>query len=267
MPLPTRIEPAPLRSEADILHEEADSLVATRFDQNPHILVLDFHSLSDQGQAFNRIAAFLEKRGLPRDRVLTDTELAAAIRADNATAATYYYGHDYREADLARFYATAARQHLALSRAEQRLHALLALRGVLAEDAVISIPPLGSDKFVDASGRASLLRHELSHGEYFTNPGFADYVRRFWASEMTEADRAAFRGFLSRQGYDPANDDLMANETQAHLMNTTDRRYFSASACGIPAERLQVLRAAFLAGMPEGWLRDAMLRSRDALPG
>ena len=141
------------------------------------------------------------------------------------------------------------------------------LRGVLAGDAVISIPRQGSDPFVDASGRASLLRHELSHGEYFTNPAFADYVQHFWATEMTEADRAAFRGFLSRQGYDPANDDLMANETQAHLMNTTDRRYFNAAACGLPLERVKALRATFLAGMPAGWLRDSMLRSSAALPG
>ena len=83
---------------------------------------------------------------------------------------------------------------------------------------------------------------------------------------MTEADRSTFRGFLTRQGYDPDNEDLMANETQAHLMNTTDRRYFNAGACGLPVARLAELRAEFLAGMPQGWLRDAMTTMTPRLP-
>ncbi len=231
--------------------------------------MLDFPNLTAQGQAFNRMAAFIEKRGQSHDHVLDDSELADAIRADNSTVETYYYGHDYRAADIRRFYATVDSQRLKLWQPELELRALLTREGFLAGDAnkaVISIPRKGSDPFVDASGRESLLRHELSHGEYFTNPTFATYVHTFWSSRMTEADRSTFRGFLNRQGYDPENEDLMANETQAHLMNTTDKRYFNASACGLPVARLAELRAAFLAGMPQGWLRDAMTTMTPRLP-
>lgn len=259
----------PVRGEADILHEDVDKLTAAWFAPNPNILVLDFPNLTTQGQALNRMAAFIEKRGLSHDHVLDDGELADAINADNSTVETYYYGHDYKAADIRRFYATVVSQHLALSQPELELRVLLTREGFLAADAnkaVISIPRQGSDPFVDASGRESLLRHELSHGEYFTNPTFAAYVHTFWSSRMTEADRATFRGFLTRQGYDPENEDLMANETQAHLMNTTDKRYFNASACGLPVARLAELRAEFLADMPQGWLRDAMTTMEPRLP-
>lgn len=257
---PPAISQLPLRSEADILAERPEALAAMWFADNPSILVLDFPTLTAQGRAFNRVAAFLEKLGLPRDRVLDDAEMAEAIKADKATVETYYYGHDYRAVDLARYYAAVDRQGLALGPEESALRALLDREGMLkqgANAAVISIPREGSDAFVDASGRASLLRHELSHGEYFTVPAYAAFVRRFWEQDMDEADRKAFLGFLTRQDYDPANEDLIINEMQAHLMHTTDIRYFNARDCGIAPERVAALRAAFLAKMPQGWLQRA----------
>ena len=57
------------------------SLTVFRFADNPKILVLDFASLHEQGKMLNRVAAFVEKAGLPHDRVLTDAELDAAIHA------------------------------------------------------------------------------------------------------------------------------------------------------------------------------------------
>jgi hypothetical protein len=270
-PAPSQVQQpiTPLRTEAEILHEDVDKPTAAWFAPNPDILVLDFPSLTVQGQTFNRMAAFIEKRGLSHDRVLDDSELTDAIAADNSTVETYYYGHDYKAADVRRFYLAVDTQHLALSPPELELRGLLTREGFLTEGAnkaVISIPRKGSDPFVDASGRESLLRHELSHGEYFTNPAFAAYVHTFWSSRMTQADRDTFRGFLTRQGYDPDNEDLMANETQAHLMNTTDKRYFNAVACGLPTARLAALRDEFLADMPKGWLRDAMATMEPRLP-
>lgn len=276
-PAPATVAPAvsaapalPRLSEAAILVEKVDRMTAAWFAPNPHILVLDFPDLVSQGEALNRVAAFVEKQGLPRDRVLDDQELAEAVKADNSTVGTYYYGHDYRSADLRRFYDTVDKQHLALTPPEMALRALLTQQGILApgaDKAIISIPREGSDPFVDLSGRQSLLRHELSHGEYFTDASYTAYVQKFWLTGMTDADRQTFIGFLTRQGYDPKNEDLMANETQAHLMNTTDARYFNSQACGLPVARLQELRIAFLAGMPAGWLRDAATAMEPHLPG
>lgn len=270
---PAKAEPAqpatPTRTEAEILDEDVDHLTAAWFAPNPNILVLDFPDLLTQGQALNRIAAFVEKRGLSHEHVLDDQELAKAISDDNSTVATYYYGHDYRAADIRRFYEAVDVQKLRLSQPELDLMTLLTHEGFLKPDAnkaVISIPRKGSDPFVDAAGRQSLLRHELSHGEYFTDPTYAAYVRKFWLSRMTQADRDDFTGFLTRQGYDSENEDLMANEMQAHLMNTTDRRYFNSAACGLSTARLATLRVEFLADMPQGWLRDAMTMMVAHLP-
>ena len=80
-----------------------------RFAANPRILVLDFASLREQGMMLNRVAALVEKAGLPHDRVLTDSELDQAIHAQGDTVETFYYGHDYSAAALVRFFALADR--------------------------------------------------------------------------------------------------------------------------------------------------------------
>ena len=131
-------------------------------------------SLRQQGRMLDRLGAFVEKAGLPRDRVLTDAELDAAIRQSGDTEETYYYGHDYRVADMARFFAAADRDGIVLHPEEVRLRALLQQEGMLrpgAVGALISIPPeVDSRRSIDAAARATILHHELSHGVYFTDP-------------------------------------------------------------------------------------------------
>jgi hypothetical protein len=249
----------PLATEAEIDAEAPGDPKLVRFALNPHILVLDFASLAEQGAMLNRIAALVEKAGLPRDRVLTDKELADAIVASGTTPETYYYGHDYRVGDISRFYALADRDHVALDPEETRLRAILAGQGLLAAGAVgamISIPALGSDKLVDAQARRAILHHELSHGEYFTVPAYAAYTKHFWDDVLTEQERGQFRKFLAEDGYDAGEEDLMMNEMQAYLMHTPDPRFFSAKAVGIAPDRLHALQMAFMKGMPAGWLRD-----------
>jgi len=251
--------PIATATEAAIDAELPGDPKTVRFALNPTILVFDFASLAQQGAMLNRVAALVEKAGMPRDRVLTDAELASAVLASGATPETYYYGHDYRVADIARFFELADRDHVALDPDEELLRQTLAGQGLLkpgAVGALISIPALGSDQLVDAQARATILHHELAHGEYFTVPAYADYTRHFWQDALTEQDRASFRKFLADDGYDDRNEDLMMNEMQAYLMHTRDPRFFSAKAVGIPEERLRWLQAQFLLGMPAGWLRD-----------
>jgi hypothetical protein len=249
-----------LADEAEILAHVADQTVVFRLAANRRVLVLDFASLREQGLMFNRAAAMVEKVGLPRDRVLRDDELDAAIEAAGDTVETYYFGHDYDAGDLARFYSAADRDGVVLRPQEEWLRSLLAQEGMLAEGArgaVISIPRAGSGEGVDASLRATILRHELSHAEFFTNPAYAAYARRFWREGLDEAGRAAFRRYLSAQNYDAALEDLMINEMQAYLMHTTDQRLFNAESLGVTVEVMDRWQAEFLLGMPNGWLRDA----------
>ena len=249
-----------LADEAEILSYIGDGVTVFRFAPNRRVLVLDFSSLLEQGLMLNRIAAFVEKAGLPRYRVLNDAELEAAILAAGDTMETYYLGHDYRAADLNRFFMMADRDGVRLRPQEDWLRQVLRQEGLLGPDArgaLISVPQADAGHGVDAAMRAGILRHELSHAEFFTSRDYAGYVLRFWRDSLGEEGRSAFRGYLATQGYDPANEDLMANETQAYLMHTTDTRLFSAVSLNVGVEVMGRWQAEFLLGMPNGWLRDA----------
>jgi hypothetical protein len=262
-PAPVALAPvAPLAiaeipaDEATILANRTNGVTVFQFKPNPAILVLDFASMEQQGHMLNRVAALVEKAGQPRERVLNDTELAAAIHAAGATTATYYYGHDYRISDIARFFLLADSDEVTLTQDEQWLRALLRqqagrLDGALA---LISIPQAGPE--VDMASRAVILHHELSHGEYFSNLAYATYVHHFWHDVMREPERTQFRHWLANEGYDPALDDLIINETQAYLMHTHDDRFFTARSVGLAEDRMTQLQALFLLDMPPGWLRD-----------
>jgi hypothetical protein len=172
-----------LAAEDEISEHVATSLTVFRLADNPRVLVLDFASLREQGEMLNRVAALVEKAGMPRDHVLTDSELDAAIHANGDTAETFYLGHDYAASALARFFERADSQRITLDPQEEKLRALLREEGWLTEDVtagLISLPAVGSDPRITASVRGAILRHELSHGEFFSNPAYAEYVHDFW---------------------------------------------------------------------------------------
>ncbi len=253
---PFRIETA---DEATILEHVADHLTEYRFAANSNIIVLDFPSLRMQGEMLNRVASLIEKAGLPRNQVLTDAALDAAVRERGDTLETYYYGHDYRADELAFFFAAADRQHVALDAQEQRLGALLRQLGWLTPGAVgglISVPRTGAT--ITQTMRATMLHHELAHGQFFSDPQYALYVKRFWLTAMSETDRVAVRHFLGSMDYDTDNEELMYNEMQAYMMFTYDPRFFLPSNVNMtPARRMQ-LQTEFLKGMPDSWLKAAL---------
>lgn len=247
----------PLASEAEIAAHTATRTTVFRFAANPRILVIDYASLREQGLTLNRIAAFVEKAGLPHDRVLNTAALEAAITRSGETVESYYYGHDYGSHDLAQFFALADRDAIRLGDDEERLRALLhqqALFDATQPGAMISVPQPGPDG-IDPFTRRVILRHELAHGEFFSNPAYADFVRRFWSDELSPGQRAAFRTFLGGLNYDTANEELMLNEMQAFLMFTPDERYFTPGWIGASPAEITELRRRFFATMPPGWLR------------
>jgi len=253
-----------MADEAEILAHRAEATTVFRFERNRRTLVLDFASMREQGLMLNRAAAMVEKTGLPRDRVLNDAELDAAIAASGDTIETFYYGHNYTAADLARFFALADRDGIRLREQEEWLRSLLLQEGFLAPEAnraLISVPAVGAGPDIDAKMRAAILRHELAHAEFFTNRAYANYVRQFWRNGLGEEGRALFRRYLAALNYDPALEDLMVNEMQAYLMHTVDPRLFNAAALGVAPETMDRWQADFLLGMPNGWLRDASVAS------
>jgi hypothetical protein len=257
--VPSDIPALPLATEAELAAETPRTLTLHRFAANPRILVFDFPTLRQQGMMFNRIAALVEKSGAPHDRLLSDAELAAALRQGGDTTETYYYGHDYSSRMIARFFTLADVEHVALNADETTLRGIAAAQGLLARDAgqaIITLPALNADGQVDDAFRRTVLHHELAHGEYFTDAAYASYVGHFYHDVLDLHERAAFSRFLGSQAYDTAIEDLMANEMQAYLVFTPDQRIFNPAVVGLDAATISRLRAAFVAGMQAGWLRD-----------
>ena len=261
---------AALLSQLDV-HELLDRRTTdwqiARLRGNPAVLVIEFPNLAEQGAAMNRIAALLEKAGAPRDRVLNDAALAELIRRHGDNPQTFYQGHNYVAEQLARFYTLAARQGQSLNAQEERLRKTLVDAHVLGRDgdatiaqglqAVVSYtatqrddPTTRMDESIDDRRRESVLRHELSHGLYFTNRAYRDHCWRFWRERLTEDERERLRRMLVRLNYDGANEDLIVNEAQAFLMHTPDDRAFNAASLGITERQLSDLRRRFMQGAP-----------------
>ena len=246
--------------ETEIAAHRSADLDVFRFDHNPKIVVLDFASLARQGAMLNRLAAMIEKNSQPHDRALDDADLDRAIRSGGDTPETFYFGHDYGAVSLTRFFAAVERQKLSLTADERWLHALLRQLDMDGDAlGLISIPAIGAAG-VTASMRATILHHELSHGEYFTNPAYAGWTRTFWENVLDAPARAAFRGFLVAQNYDPSIEELLANETQAYLMFTPSPDFFRPDLVAMTAQTVAEWRRRFRDGMPPGWLRDQAMR-------
>ena len=241
-----------LASEAQLAGLLPERPLLRRLAENPRVFVLAFPDLALQGAALNRAAALIEKAGLPRDRLLQPAELAAVIARSGDTPATWFLGHDYRGEDLARFFELAERDRVALGEAELWVRAQLALAMAEAGPGPLALVSVaGPGPQMDAAMRATVLRHEIGHGHYFTLPGFAARVQAVWQGGFTEAERGAFRAFLGREGYDTANDDLMANETLAYLLFTPDARFFAPAMVGMTEPAVERLRGLLRDSLPQ----------------
>ena len=250
---PPLVEGPPLLDLAGIVTHRAVAPTAFRWSVNPLVWVLDFPTLETQGLAMNRAAALIEKGRTPRDRVLNDSELAAAIAADRRTTGSWYFGHNYRASDIQRMFELAARDGIRLNPQELWLQEQVELsrrvdRG--RDAAFLTIPGIGPQ--VDAQLRRTILTHELGHGQFFTLPFFAAHVTRVWETGFTEAERADLRRFLTSDGYDARLDEVMANEAMAYLLYTPDRRFFDpARDLGWSDAQAERLRELLRAGAPE----------------
>ena len=232
---------------AEILAAEPHQLLFFRFRPDPRVIVLDFPDPLAQGQMLNRITAFLEKAGVPRERVLADDELAASIRAAGATPATYAPTHAYSAASLVRFFRLMAEDRVAPNREESELRALIGALHWFAPGAVgalVALPGAGAP-----SARARLLSHELANAAYFVSPAYAVHAQRFFQDTLTPSERDFFRHLLAARGDDPDLTDLLVNETQATLL-------FPLARILIAPARLQELRTRYRQGIPLGWLKE-----------
>ncbi|MBH9577751.1 hypothetical protein [Inhella proteolytica] len=247
----------PLRSTAALLAERSQGdWRVVRWQENPAVAVLQFPDLAQQGAALNRLAALVEKGGAPRDRLLGSAELLQLIQAGGDNPQTFFGGHNYRLSQLLRFHGLANRQGIGLSPEEQRLRQLFEAQGWWGEQAADKVlitftdlqaddPGTPQDEGVDAVRRESVLRHELSHARYFTDPRYRARCGEMWRQWLNAAERQRIRKVLAEQGYDAQNEDLLINEAQALLFHTADTRAFGAASFGLTEARLTALRKRF----------------------
>ena len=193
-----------------------------RWREHPTVYLLEFEDRGHQSRAMNRLAAFAEKKG-SRGKILDDAALGAFIRATGAEPDDFYWAHDYRAADLARFF-EAARRHereglRTLNSDEMDLERLLRANQLLPtqkEDptkVLLTVP-----RSFPPQVRTLLLVHELRHALYFTQPDYRRRCDRVWEQALDPLDRQAITLSLSLLEYDPVDAFLIRNEFQAFLL-------------------------------------------------
>jgi hypothetical protein len=201
----------------------------------PGLHVMQTRSLAEQGRMFARIVALFERRDMPHDRVTSVASLATRARRSGDDPGTLTAGNNFSAIELARFFDTGRRQHIAFTPAEQELLDTLVAWGLLRNDGgawhavnpgdfLITLPGLGGtgSETIDAPLRAAILDHELGHWRYSSDAPYAQACREFWWHDLALQERVALTKQLTRLGYD-ARDEIVIDELQAYLLHTPEK--------------------------------------------
>lgn len=199
----------------------------------PGLYVMHAPSVADQGAMFSRVVALLERRDMPRDRIVTMAAIATYARRFGTDPAGLTAGNNFSAAQIAHFFEMAGEQHMALTDGERALQTILVRWGLIQEDNgrwaarssrdfLITIPGIGpapGGEKITAAVRAAILSHELGHWQYFSDGGYAHACRSFWWQELNYEERAELTRQLANLGYDPS-DRIIIDEMQAYLLHT-----------------------------------------------
>ncbi|WP_118178746.1 hypothetical protein [Paraburkholderia phosphatilytica] len=199
----------------------------------PGLYVMHAPSLAEQGAMFSRVVALLERKDMPRDRVVSMGVIAAYARRFGTDPAGLTAGNNFSSVQIAYFFEMARRQHMTLTEGEHALQTILvrwhlireesgAWRAVSSRDFLITIPGLGPAPWgetIDVPIRAAILSHELGHWEYFSDETYARACREFWWRDLNLSERTEVTRQLAGMGYDPS-DRIVIDEMQAYLLHT-----------------------------------------------
>ncbi len=251
---------------SQIVSSRTGQLAVWRYADNPKIYVFDFAGLAHQGRSFNRITQFTEQQSSePYPRVLTAEEMATRLAAAKRSESDFAFGHDVMVHELVTFFNFAQRDKVPLNPDETAVRDFLVAQGMMRDwrgfwqavepnNVILSIPQTQEkgvgEPQINPMARYAILLHEMAHGEYYTNPYYTQYCRRFWQESLSEAQREAFKAFLGKYGYATGFEEMMINEMQAYLMFTPDPSSFSARKLGVSQQELEAMRDAFRKGKP-----------------
>jgi hypothetical protein len=199
----------------------------------PGLYVMQAASLAQQGAMFARVVALLERRDMPRNRVVSAAAIAAHARRFGTDPAGLTAGNNFSTVELTHFFEVAREQGVVLNQDERVLQTTLVRwrlirqeqgiwKAVNARDFLITIPGLGpapGGEMIDATVRAAILSHELGHWQYFSDSAYAHACRAFWWQVLSYEERAELTRQLANLGYDPS-DRIVIDEMQAYLLHT-----------------------------------------------
>lgn len=264
----TAFEKSPGAKVADfntILVSKSEHLAIWQYAGNSDIYIFDFPNLTQQGKTFNRITQLTEQYNEPYKRVLTNHEIERYLASIRRTQANMAFGNDVLVSELVLFFNLAENDKVVLNPEELMLLDFAVSQGLIRvwrkfyqavrpNAVILSIPQTQEKRTneprITELARRTVFSHEISHGEFYSNPYYARYCAHFWNNVLTEAQRNVFKKFLSKYNYSVNGDELLINETQAYLLFTPDPSSFSAEKLGITDEELEGMRKAFRKGMP-----------------
>jgi hypothetical protein len=163
----------------------------------------------------NRAAIYTESRpsiGVPISRQVVSQSISESGYQGSQ-------GHDLSQANLEEFFVAAKRLCGDLS-------CLSNGEVVFAEKVMSQFASQSPEGYAvisfdvsDPSKLKRVLSHEISHGQFFQEPGYRAAAYSYWNS-VSPAVRLAARSFLS-MNYDTINSDLLVNEFHAHTLDGT----------------------------------------------
>ncbi len=256
-------------SYEELVNKKTSTLQIYYYARNENVLILDFPTLHQQGLMFNRVLAFVEGLGASKTKLLNDQELLDFIKNKLLTFETFAFGNDFGIKNIVIFFNLANQTSAILNEEEIKLKDILLkhnfmligddsrLKTTPIDKAVVSITQLQPDdpsskinELIDIDMRRTVLMHELSHGEFFTNKAYRDYCTDFWRNKMLKHEKSTFRNMLLENSYDIKIEEVCINEMQAYLMNTHDRRLFNATWLEMTEDELYGMQEKFLSGNP-----------------
>lgn len=250
-----------------ILNSQSDTLKVWSLANSPQIYIFDFPGLALQGRTFNRVTQFTEQvqanTGYPK--VLDNDETTKHLESLRRTQANFAFGHDLLVSELVQFFNLVDRDKIDIFPEEIVLRDFLVEQGlakmwrgfytaIQPSAVILSVPQMQPKKvdepLVNELARRAIFTHEIAHGEYYVNPYYATYCRKFWTETLNDAQREAFINLFKKYNYAVTFDELVVNEMQAYLMFTPDPNSFSAKKMGIKDEELEAMREMFRNGKP-----------------
>jgi len=185
-----------------------------QWDRFPEILIFDTKNLDIQGKIFTRLAYFVEKEGY-KGRLVSDEELEGKHG---------YNAHDYKAADLARFFNTAEETNFILNSYEMLLKQILIRNGILESDGnkvhAVKGEIMSVSKETPEWSRVNLIAHEAFHMIFFMDEEFRNYVSAVYHTCDPETLAFLIDYFKSQPslGYDTNDEYLMYTEFMSYVM-------------------------------------------------